>query len=45
MELSTTQGATNFIASQHFMEPEGSLPHLQELLTCPYPEPDKSSAH
>jgi hypothetical protein len=27
------------------MEPEGSLPHSQELSTCPYPEPDKSSPH
>jgi hypothetical protein len=23
------------------MEPEGSLPHSQELTTCPYPEPDQ----
>jgi hypothetical protein len=27
------------------MEPEGSLPHLQELSTCPYSEPDQSSPH
>jgi hypothetical protein len=27
------------------MEPEGSFPHLQELSTCPYPEPDQSSPH
>ena len=26
------------------MEPDGSLPPLQEPATCPYPEPDKSSA-
>jgi hypothetical protein len=25
------------------MEPQGSLPHLQETVTCPYPEPDQSS--
>jgi hypothetical protein len=25
------------------MEPEGSLPSLQELSTCTYPEPDQSS--
>jgi hypothetical protein len=30
-------------SSQHFMEPEGSLPSLQELSTCTYPEPDQSS--
>jgi hypothetical protein len=30
-------------SSQHFMEPEGSLPHSQELSTSPYPEPDQSS--
>jgi hypothetical protein len=26
------------------MKPEGSLPHLQEPVTCPYPEPYQSSA-
>jgi hypothetical protein len=30
-------------SSQHFMEPEGSLPSLQELSTCTYPEPNQSS--
>ena len=25
------------------MEPEGSLPRLQESVTSPYPEPDKSN--
>ena len=25
------------------MEPEGGLPHLQQLTTFPYPEPDQSS--
>jgi hypothetical protein len=24
------------------MEPEGSLPHSQEPITCPYPETDRS---
>jgi len=24
------------------MEPEGSSPHTQEHVTCPYPEPDPS---
>jgi hypothetical protein len=33
------------IVSQHFMEPEGSLPHSQELSTCPYPETGQSSPH
>jgi hypothetical protein len=30
-------------SSQHFMEPEGSLPRSQEISTCTYPEPDQSS--
>jgi hypothetical protein len=30
-------------SSQHFMEPEGSLPSLQELSTCTYPEPKHES--
>jgi hypothetical protein len=30
-------------SSQHFMEPEGSLPSSQELPTRTYPEPDQSS--
>jgi hypothetical protein len=30
-------------SSQHFMEPEGSLPSSQELTTCTYPEPNQSS--
>jgi hypothetical protein len=32
-----------FGSSQHFMEPEGSLPSSQELSTCTYPESDQSS--
>jgi hypothetical protein len=31
------------VGSQHFMEPEGSLPSLQELSNCTYPEPNQSS--
>jgi hypothetical protein len=31
------------VVSQHFMEPEGSLLHSQELFTYTYPEPEKSS--
>jgi hypothetical protein len=27
------------------MEPEDSLPHSQELSTCPYPDPGQSSPH
>jgi hypothetical protein len=27
------------IVSQHFMEPEGSMPNSQQLSTCSYPEP------
>jgi hypothetical protein len=27
------------IVSQHFMEPEGSIPNSQEISTCSYPEP------
>jgi hypothetical protein len=33
------------IVSQHFIEPEGSVPNSQELSACPYPEPDQSSPH
>jgi hypothetical protein len=33
------------IVSQHFMEPEGSIPNSQELSTCSYPEQDLSSPH
>jgi hypothetical protein len=33
------------IVSQHFMEPEGSMPNSQELSTCSYPEPDQSAPY
>jgi hypothetical protein len=29
------------LVSQHFMEPEGSIPNPQELSAYPYPEPDQ----
>jgi hypothetical protein len=31
--------------SQHFMEPESSLPCSQDLSTGPYPDPDRSSQY
>jgi hypothetical protein len=44
MELSASREAANCGAtqetSQHFMEPEGSLPPSQEPSTGPYPKPD-----
>jgi hypothetical protein len=38
--LTTSQLVTKF---PHFMEPEGSLPHLQVPATCPCPQTDQSS--
>jgi len=29
--------------SPSFKKPKGSLPHSQQLATCPYPDPDQSS--
>jgi hypothetical protein len=31
--------------SRHVMQPEGSVPHSQELSTCPYPEPAVTTPH
>jgi hypothetical protein len=35
------QLCSHSMRSQHFIEPEGSLPHSQELSICTYPEPNK----
>jgi hypothetical protein len=53
--LSPTHGAEPFLrsrqlcsysrSSQHFIEPEVSLPCSQETSTGPYPEPDQSSSY
>jgi len=47
VEQSPSWEANRFSASQrnspNFMEPEGSLPHPQVSVTCPYREPDRSS--
>jgi hypothetical protein len=47
MVLSTAQETTTGCATTweilHFMEPEGSLLHSQELFTCTYHEPDQSN--
>jgi hypothetical protein len=45
-----TYGAEPFLrshprTSQHFMEPEGSIPYSQEPSTGPYPEPYQSNPH
>jgi hypothetical protein len=48
MELSTTREAKmldHSIVSQHFIEPEDSIPNSQELSTCSYPKLDQSSPH
>jgi hypothetical protein len=43
--LERPQVVQPFDSSQHFMEPEGSLPRSQELSNCTYPEPDQSNPH
>jgi hypothetical protein len=47
MEQRSSWEANSFSASQenspHFMDSEGSLPHLQEPATCPHPEPAQYS--
>jgi hypothetical protein len=42
---SWTQLCSYSRTSQHFMEPEGSLPCSQEPPTGPYPKPDRSSTY
>jgi hypothetical protein len=43
--LRSRQLCSHSRASQHFMEPEGSLPCLQKLITGPYSEPDQPSPY
>jgi len=49
MEQSPSSEANRFSANQeippYFIEPEGSLPHLQVPATRPYPEPGRSSSY
>jgi len=49
MEHSPSWEANRFSTSQEiprvFMEPEGSLPHSQQLATCPYPDPARSTPY
>ena len=39
-KLTSSQLVRKFL---HFMEPKGSIPHLQVPTICPYPKPDQSS--
>jgi hypothetical protein len=41
--LEELTGSQLFKKSPAFVEPESSLPHLQELANCPYPELDQFS--
>jgi hypothetical protein len=41
--LGSHQLCSHSIVSQHFREPEGSIPRSQEFSACPYPEPIQST--
>ena len=41
--LEKVTGSQLFKKFPTIMEPKDSLPHLQVLASCPYPEPDQSS--
>jgi hypothetical protein len=45
MEKISSSKASSCLGSSPFMEPEGSLPCLQDHDICPYPEEDISSLH